>query len=293
MGMGAIRAIRNLAIGLLGIVLLATAALAETDGFVSDAGVFEWFVPPEIRPQKNVQPSDGWIGVYYAPGVGLEMNIWDLQEGEGVLHFSIVNYANPNETVRNRINDALIPTDGGMQSPMGGVTLHDFRDGTFTMDVTDEWAQWLDSRDTPIFGDPRTIVFTGVTKLMEDPVEDRYGGAYFYDVMEDYNGVQVYSGDTFYLSFVQLYGTSDYFLVKQREVDGSALGNASIQTVFLVESGDELIHNYGYSVVTEQDYIERYALHDVDPQSYVTQYAGDDGAAVDYHWCSNRTMWGD
>ncbi|MGI5967895.1 MAG: hypothetical protein ACOX65_13305 [Anaerotruncus rubiinfantis] len=293
MNSSVINRIRRLVIGLLIIGLPAVPAFAETEGFFSNAGIFEWFVPPEVRPQKNVQPSDGWMGVYYAPGVGLEMNIWDLQEGEGVLHFSIVNYANPNETVRNRINDSLTPVDGGMQSPMGGVTLHDFHDGTFTMDITDEWAQWLDSRETPIFGNPRTIVFTDVTKLMADPVEDRYGGAYFLDEMEDHNGVQVYSGNTFFLSFVQLYGTSDYFLVKQREVDGRALGNTSIQTVFLVGSGDELIHNYGYSIVTGKDYVERYVLHDVTPQSYVTQYAGDDGNANEYYWCSNKTMWGD
>ena len=128
---------------------------------------------------------------------------------------------------------------------------------------------------------------------MAEPVEDLYGGAYFFDEMEDYNGVQVYSGNTFYLSFVQLYGTGDYFLVKQREVDGKQLGSTSIQTVFLVSLDGALIHNYGVSVVTGSDYIERYEMHNVEPQKYVTQYAGDDGMTNDYYWCSDKTMWGD
>lgn len=287
------RLILSLALCLMAVNLPVTLSLAETDGFVSNAGLFEWFTPPEILPQKNVQPGDGWIGVYYAPGVGLEMTIWDLQEGEGVLHCSIVNYANPNETVRERINETLNPIDGGLQSPLGGFTLHDFHDGTFTMDITDNWVQWLDSRETPLYGSPTTIIFTDVTKLMEDPVEDRFGGAYFYDMMEDCNGTEVYTGDTFYLSFVQLYGTEDYYLVKQCEADEKQLGGTSVQTVFLVDLDGALIHNYGISVVTGTDYIERYELHDADPQSYVTQFAGDDGSTVDYYWCSEKTMWGD
>lgn len=279
------KAVRCFVLALLVLNLFAASALAESDGFVSSAGIFEWFVPPDVRPQKNVKPHDGWIGTYYAPGTGLEMNIWDLQEGEGVLHCSIVNYANPDETVRERINETLNPVDGGFQSPMGGMTLHDFDDGKFTMDIDGDFVHWLDSRGTPFYGSPTTVEFTDVTKLMENPMDDRWGGAYFYDDTE--------SANTFYLSFVQLYGTSDYFLVKQREVEGKNMGNTYTQTVFLTEDGGELMHNHGYSIVTEKDYIECYVLNDVEPQRYVSQYAGDNGIVDDYYWCSDKTMWGD
>lgn len=289
---GAIRVGRNLVICLLTIHLFTAAALAQTDGFVSNAGVFDYLSPPEIRPQKNVQPSDGWIGVYYAPGAGLEMNIWDLQEGEGTLHCSVTNYANPNETARDRIHASICPADGGMKDTAGGFTLHDFHDGTFTMDIDDSWAQWLDSRGTPIYGDPVTIMFTDVTKLMADPAEDRFGGAYFCDVMEDHSGTEVYADETHYLSFVQLYGTGDYYMVSQRVIQGTE-NTGSRHTVFLVDSDGALIHNHGNSIVTGTDYIERYVLHDAEPQRFVTQYIGDDGMTYDYYRCSSQPMWED
>ncbi len=60
-------------------LLAGAPALAETDGFFSEAGMFEYLSAPTALPLKadEVAPSDGWIGTFYAPGVGLELRIYE------------------------------------------------------------------------------------------------------------------------------------------------------------------------------------------------------------------------
>lgn len=287
----AIRMFRSLSLCALAI-LLATSATAESGGFVSSAGLFDFMSPPAIQPRKDVSPSDGWEGIFYAPGVGLEMTIWDAQDGSEMLHWSLKNYSDPNETALVDMLSCMSPIDGGMRDTSNGFTLRGLQDGSFTMELSESWLDWLEHRGSPVYGGASSVVFTDAAKLMAAPAEDRFGGAYFFDVMEDYGETQVYADETHYLSFVQLYGTRDYYLVCQCERGGRERPDA-MRTLFLTESDGALIHNYGYSVVTETDSIERYEFSDSGPQKTVTQYAGDDGTACDYFWCSAKPMWKD
>lgn len=279
-------------------MLPAVPAVSE-DGFISNAGIFEYLTPPDVRPNANPSPHDGWIGVYYAPGVGLEMNIWDLNEGEGVLHCSIINYANPYENAWDRINDTITLVGDEMRHD-DVFALRNFNDGRFTLEISDEYVAWLESRGTPFYGNPTSIEFIDVTQLMADPAEDRYGGAYFYDVMEEIGGAEVYTGDTIYLSVVQLYGTRDYFTVRQCVSQGVEQTEYA-STLFYSEADGMLIHDYGYSPVIEARWYDTLELFDDEPQKVIRQRimeagvessADDDHGYQDYYWCSIWPMWG-
>ena len=69
---------RRLLAGLAAALLLCAPALSETDGFFSESGFFDYLSKPAILPlsPEQIAPHDGWIGVYYAPGVGLEVRVY-------------------------------------------------------------------------------------------------------------------------------------------------------------------------------------------------------------------------
>ena len=71
-----------------GLLLLALGGgigrAESTDGFISDAGIFDYLTRPDHLPQTGAEPSQGWVGTFYAPGVGLEAAIRGDSEREGV-----------------------------------------------------------------------------------------------------------------------------------------------------------------------------------------------------------------
>ena len=272
------------------IAICPAGALAE-DGFVSNAGVFDWMSPPALLPGRDVPPSDGWEGLFYAPGHGLELSIWDA--GDEYLHWSLKNYNNPHESGGASMYTCLRPVDGGWQDTEGSFTLHDLSDGSFTMDLSPEWIEWLKQIPSPLYGDPTSVVFTDVAKLLSDPAEDRFGGAYFHDVMADYNGVEVYDDTTLYLSVLQLYGTNDYYVVSQSET-GNRENYDAIYPQFFTEADGGLECNHGLSFVTGTDYIQRLDLDASGPQKILRLSANEgDGTVWEYYWCSTKPMWGD
>lgn len=272
------------------LAVFAGGALAE-DGFVSRAGRFNWLRAPALLPGRDVAPSDGWVGLFYASGCGLEMNIWD--EGDEYLHWSLKNYNNPYESGSASMVTCMRPVDGGWQDTEGSFALRDLGDGSFTMTPSPEWIEWMRRIGSPLYGEPESIVFTDVTRLLANPAEDRYSGAYFHDVMADYGGTEVYDDTTLYLSVMQLYGTGDYYVVSQSEHAGQEVTDA-IWPQFFTEVNGGLECNHGESIVTGADYIQRLEVDESDPQRILRLSANEgDGTVWDYYWCSTGTMWGD
>lgn len=276
-----------------GLLLLALGGgigrAESTDGFISDAGIFDYLTRPDHLPQTGAEPSQGWVGTFYAPGVGLEAAIRGDSEREGVYYCDLYNYSAADMARGMEQMVLQAEADGSLSGPNGDVRLYGLKDGSFTMEFSPEYLQSRKDIQSEIYQNPASVAFQDVTMLMGQNTEDNWGGAYLHDVMRDYNGIQVYDDLTLYISLVRLYGTSDYFVISQREQYGQEVEGFMVRE-FVTESQGALIHDYGVSVVTGENYTVHYRM---DAQGNITCDAGDDGSVTQYRRCSTKPMWGD
>lgn len=272
-------------------LLTCTPAMAESDGFFSEAGFFDYLSRPAVLPREAemVVPSDGWIGTFYAPGVGLELRIFENPVYEGAYRGDLYNYNNFATSAEMTIGMVLWEEGGTLREEEGRFVLSGLKDGSFQIDLSQEYldSEAEESFGATVYGDSTSVQMTDASILLANASEDEWGGAYYHDSMTYYdNGIQVYNDLTSYISLVRLYGTDDYYLVQQRTEYGLEMDFMSFE--FLTESDGALIHEYGISIATGQDYTVHYVP---DEDGNLTSDAGSDGIPAEYIRCSTKPMW--
>lgn len=283
---------RRLLAALAAALLLCAPALSETDGFFSESGFFDYLSKPAILPlsPEQIAPHDGWIGVYYAPGVGLEVRVYENESAQGAYYADLYNY-NITGASALMLMGAVARDEGGLlREENGRFSLRDLGGGNLEIELSE--AYLAEAANFPggvsIYGGATSATLTDVAVLTAGGGEDVWGGAYYQDVMRDLGGgAMVYDDLTIYLSLVRLYGTDDYYLVEQRVRFGQEMQDFW-SARFLTESGGALIHEYGVSVVTGEPSAARFTP---DADGNLTLEDGSDGAAARYIRCSSKPMW--
>ena len=272
-------------------LLAGAPALAETDGFFSEAGMFEYLSAPTALPLKadEVAPSDGWIGTFYAPGVGLELRIYENEVTEGAYLADLYNYNITSASAAMTLGMVLWDEDGTLREAENRFVLSGLSGGSFQMTLSEDYlaSEAESSFGVSVYGGVTTVAMTDASVLLASAGEDEWGGAYYHDVMQSIGETQVYDDLTVFLSLVQLYGTDDYYLVQQRVHYGQEMEDFMV-IEFLTESDGALIHEYGVSIVTGEEYTVHYTP---DADGNLTSDAGSDGIPTQYIRCSTKPMW--
>ena len=284
---------RRMAALALALLALAGAACAETDGFFSEAGMFDYLRAPSALPLKpdEVAPSDGWVGTFYAEGVGLELRIRPNDTTEGAYLADLYNYNCSAGSASILLDSVLMPSDdGGLQEAFNCYALSPIEDGSFRLTFSDSFLAEMAASPTgnAVYGGGNGATLTDAYRLLANAREDRFGGAYYYDVMRDLGGgAMVYDDLTIYLSLVQLYGTGDYYLVQHREHFGQEMMDFMVFGFYLDDNG-VLVHEGGINVVTGAPAVDHYTP---DADGNLVGDQGSDGVTATYIRCSTKPMW--
>lgn len=286
------RALKQICVALMCVLLSGVPVLAETDGFFSEAGMFDYLSAPAVLPlnAEDVVPSDGWIGTFYAPGAGLELRIYENEATEGAYLADLYNYNITAASAAMASGMVLWDEGGTLREAENRFVLSGLNDGSFQMDLSEDYlaSEAESSTGVSVYGGSTAIAMTDASILLASAGEDEWGGAYYHDMMS-YNsdGSQSYDDLTIFLSLVRLYGTDDYYLVQQRMHYGEEMDDFMVFE-FLTESDGALIHEYGISIVTGEDYTVHYVP---DTDGNLTSDAGSDGIPTQYIRCSTKPMW--
>lgn len=279
--------------------LMAVSVSAETDQFISESGIFDYFPSPTLVPAEGDEissPADGWSGIFYAPGTGLEMRIYYNRglEGGDTCECDLYNYYASSE-------DSLVggwmlqaqPDGTAIAQDTEGITFGKLEDGSFTVDFSDSFLQeYNDGRD--FYKRQTSAVFTDVYILTKDAGEDEWKGAYFNDDMQSESNISMYA------SVVPLYNSGDYYIVIQSDEYGTPTEGYS--NLFYTESDGALINETvgggensivpeGETWLTNKITLEEENGQKILRMHEIWQGGEDSGAYSDYYWCSSGYMW--
>ena len=184
------------------------------------------------------------IGVYYAEGTGLEIELtcqilrgtggFTVDEnGDVYVLMRLKNYNDGKEllsyTDLHKISDSQYATANG------GVTLTVENDETIWADFSEEQIkEWMNSGSL-LYLSVTSAEFTDAEVLEKNAVEDNWSGTY----LDDSN--EVSSNTTILYSLEQIYGTNDYLCFMNILQYGEETGTNSI---FYTEKGTKLVHEY-------------------------------------------------
>lgn len=270
---------------------------AQTPVELEKIGVESW----ESWKEGNGGEYSDWIGVYYAEGTGLELQI-TCQRLRGSGGFTVDENGNP--YILMQLNDygsgqTLIYGDineieeNQYSTLDSNITLTKTGKGKIQVEFSQDQINSWNADNMYLYMDLTSAEFTDVEMLEKDPAENNWEGTY----LDDSNEV---SSDTSTLyAFKQLYGTSDYFCYMTFLQYGDETGSGYY---FYTEKGDKLVHAQMPGVVSSEVTYECFEKDDSGalcrpistiPESQIDQPLNMNDLEGRYEQLSNHPQWED
>lgn len=299
----------------------AEAILETSDGRTMIINPGEFPIPGHLPHSLEDAQSyfttgnSDWVNCYYAPGTGLELNIYNVDYSDSIYVATIFDYHKYDYQLPEACNVVIANGLSGIEMNLADENTLTNEYFTLTkegdqirMDLSDSYNDYL-YRDAITVeyaenGDAisgvsgrafSSILFTDIITLMENPQEDLWGGSWGYSAQNENPQGQEYES---YVSMKQLYGTSDYISAERIWTEYNEMSDW-IMTFF--ESDQEKLYSFmaGPSELNPENTYYYYRKNsagelmrwDFPLRESMLDYDEDDSPSYHYTLLTSKMLW--
>lgn len=189
------------------------------------------------------------VGIYYAEGIGLELAVRVYNRDDTITIWGeIYNYSQGDYLICTELQENGKDT---LEDEEYGFTIKRENSEELKVDFSEECIQKLSEEYKLIYKGKTSVIFTDVRKLVKEPVDDYWGGRYYFRGTWDTDFLE--TG----IYIAQLYGTHD-FAVYTNYYDRFGKERGSEFISFYTEQGEILIYE-----LPKGDAVSEETLYDV------------------------------